>query len=177
MVSMGSEEDLLHGVTYMRGLPGVDGAGVSVRAAPTPSLAMAGPWPPCMSPLTAGKGFKELASCCDFGGAKSFACGGGVGADVGAAACAWDRGGCEPGRGATSPLLRARRAFSRTGRVILLMRTFLAKMECWLVRRGEFTRGVEARRGRAVEVLFAVAATIGSVSVSIIPDCLGCESE
>jgi hypothetical protein len=69
-------------------------------------------------------------------------------------------GRAEAGRGCCSPF---RRAGSRAERVILLMRTFLAKTECWLKRRGAWRSEDELRRRECVvvELLFAVAATIG----------------
>jgi hypothetical protein len=107
-----------HGA-YMRGLPGTDDKGVSVRAAPE------------LLPAIRAGGTFSSPSC---GGAALSLDGSGRGAGADSV----DIDGCaDAGRGgASAPLLRARRAFSSPGRSILLIRTFLANEVDLLGRRG-----------------------------------------
>lgn len=116
--------------THIRGLPGCDGAGVSLNAAPTPffeSGANVGrvPWWAC----TYGKGFRVPSSAAFLGGGGLFRS---VLDSVGSA---------DAGRG-DSP---SRFAFSTAAS--LLMSTFWAKRECWLVRRVGGVVVAERRRG------------------------------
>ena len=131
----------------MRGLPWVDGTGVSLSAAPTPSFVIVGPcWWPWWFP-TKGRGFKSPWVCCDCCGAESFD----VGALRGAAGAATDGNDASADAGRVTSPLGIGRAVSGAGMVILLIRTFFAIIECWLYRRGELLEVALWVRGR-VEV-------------------------
>ena len=118
------------GVTDIRGLPGCDGTGVSLNAAPTPSFD--GGAPPGRGPrraCTYGTGFRLPSSAAFLGG-------GGL-----LLSAAGSAGSADAGRGG-SPSSR----FAFSNAESLLMRTFRAMRECWLVRRGVEFATVGGRR-------------------------------